>query len=281
MTNHPFLTTLLASALGLAGGYAAHSEAPAAFLSSLESRLEKAEISSPIKTLKDALARTKEKVPAPSIPSVQGDLADAVSARPNPEQYIPEKIDRVEFVYQNAQARETFHKGLQLFLNQYPYSDELGERIYRMRQLEKFFYSTQFGIKDPEWTGGYISGTPVMDEQRAQRILDYAITNFGGGRHDQTAAQESPIRTDNAETNVEDDTSSVDSLVRPLSPQIRTGPIRRFKSHSPQRDCGYSSPSGRTYGDWLGRKPIQRENPTNEYHPIGQGASFWSPRPIQ
>ena len=63
------------------------------------------------------------------------------------------------------------------------WSDEASVRCETMHHLQDTFYSSAFGIGDPEWIGGRLWGNAVMDEARADRIYQHSQSFHGQGRY--------------------------------------------------------------------------------------------------
>ena len=97
--------------------------------------------------------------------------------------YIVEKIEHVECIYASQRARDNLHNSLEIILKDFPYSDNIHERCERIQYLENTFFSSYFGLTDPERIGGVLlPGKPVMDEERSRRILEHAQTYHGGAK---------------------------------------------------------------------------------------------------
>lgn len=105
---------------------------------------------------------------------------------PTPEtlpdlEYITERIEEVVWVYSSEKARETLHSGLSRVMGDIPRSDDPWVRVEIMRHLQDTFYSSAFGLGDPEYIGGRRFGDAVMDEDRADRIYQHSLSFHGQG----------------------------------------------------------------------------------------------------
>jgi len=98
-------------------------------------------------------------------------------------QPTPENIENVKWLYSSDRAKTVFHQGLARVIGNIEGSDDASVRCDTMHHLQDTFYSSAFGIGDPEWIGGQLLGDRVMDEDRAQRIYHHSLSFHGQGRY--------------------------------------------------------------------------------------------------
>lgn len=129
----------------------------------------------PTATLRDTVARIRARREQGQTPRPEESDGQRLAA----PGIITDTIESVQWNYATDHARELTHKSLELISKDVEWTDDASWRCQIVSHVQGVFYSSAFGIADPQKTSKW--GDPIMDEERAERIHSHCLRYHGRG----------------------------------------------------------------------------------------------------